>query len=107
MRLSYFPVIVSFIIDLQGHNLWPSSLSYSFYKIKNILDNLILEYDKSLKILEEYKKSNYFNDKKKCFKITSEKVNQKRGNKQIVFYKYNINIPFKIRFLINKFYCRS
>ena len=66
-------------------------------KIKNILDNLVLEYDRSLKNLEEYKKSNYFDDKKKCFKITSEKVNQKRGNKHIVFYKYNIDIPFKIR----------
>lgn len=66
-------------------------------KINTILENLKNEYSNSLEVLEDYKNSNYYLFKKNNFSISVKKINQKRGENLIVFYKFFIEIPFKIR----------
>ena len=62
-----------------------------------ILNNLKSEYKSTLDTLKDYKKSDYYLSKKDNFTISVIKIDQKRGNDLILFYKFMITFPFKIR----------
>ena len=66
-------------------------------KIKIILDNLIKDYKNAIQILESYKESGYYLEKKNNYKITKKLISQDRNSGAILFYKFDITFPFKIR----------
>ena len=66
-------------------------------KINKILTNLVKDYKLSLDNLKEYQESNYYQEKKNDYHIKINKINQKRDFGNVVFYKFEIEIPFKIR----------
>ena len=66
-------------------------------KIDNILNNLINEYSYSLDNLTNYKNSEYYKSKNKNYEITVKKISQIRDEKEIIFYKFLITYPFKLR----------
>ena len=66
-------------------------------KIKMILDNLVKDYKNAIDILESYKKSAYYLEKKNNYEITKNLISQDRNSGKILFYKFDITFPFKIR----------
>lgn len=65
--------------------------------INIILQKLKNDYNISLQLLKGYKSSVYYLEKIKQYKITKKNITQNRDNITIDFYKFNIEIPFKIR----------
>lgn len=65
--------------------------------ITPILDNFIIFINSQIELLENYKNSNKYFNKKNNYTIIKEKVFQKRNNTNILFYKYNINVLFFIK----------
>jgi len=76
---------------------YDSSIDNIDNKITIILENLIKDYESSLYILEEYKKSDYYYEKKDKYDITIEKSYHSRKKTNILFYRYHISYPFKLR----------
>ncbi len=64
-------------------------------KINIILSNLKKNYEKSLLSLKKYKLSNIFIKNKNNYKISKEKIIQKKNN--TIFYKFNIKLSFEIK----------
>jgi hypothetical protein len=58
---------------------------------------LIKTYKEAMENLEEYKKSQYYNEKKNCYKINKILIYQARDENKINFYKFTITYPFKLR----------
>ena len=65
--------------------------------IDSILNNLKFDYKLTLDNLKNYKKNYYYLSKKDNFTIGVTKIDQKRGDDVILFYKFIITFPFKIR----------
>lgn len=66
-------------------------------KIKMILDNLVKDYKNAIDTLESYKESAYYLEKKNNYEITKKLISQDRNSGKILFYKFDITFPFKIR----------
>ena len=66
-------------------------------KVDIILEKLVKDYENSLNNLEEYKNSEYYFGKKEQYDITLKKNYHTRGETKILFYKYDISYPFKLR----------
>ncbi len=66
-------------------------------KIKIILDKLKFTYSEAMNNLREYKKSEYYIEKKTLYKVDKKKIIQIRGKDKINFYKFLISFPFKLR----------
>lgn len=61
-----------------------------------IIKNLKNDYKNALINFNNYKKSTYYKEKKFNFKILKKIVIHRRNNKPVVFYKFEIEYPFKI-----------
>ena len=66
-------------------------------KIDRILKELVEVYKKSLINLEDYKNSSYFKNFQGNYKITIEEIEQKREEDNIIFCKFKITFPFKLK----------
>ena len=66
-------------------------------KINNITTNLIKTYKEAMENLNDYKNSDYYAEKKSFYKVSKSTIYQVRNNNNIVFYKFNITYPFKLR----------
>lgn len=65
--------------------------------IKKITTNLKLTYKEAMDNLNEYKSSEYYNEKKNQYKVSKSVIYQKRNEENIIFYKFIITFPFKLR----------
>ena len=66
-------------------------------KINNIIISLKKVYKEAMNNLEEYRMSDYYNLKKDHYKVTKNVILQTRNDKKIIFYRFNITYPFKLR----------
>ena len=66
-------------------------------KIDKILNELKQNYKKSIENLEDYKNSSYFENNKNDYKISKEEIIQNRDKEKIVFCKFAIEFPFKLK----------
>jgi len=65
--------------------------------IDTLLNNLIIFYEQQLVLLASYEVSEIYLKNKKNFTITKYKYQQKRHNKVMDFYKFNISIKYHIK----------
>lgn len=65
--------------------------------INNVLAKLVEYYEIQLNTLETYKTCDLYNKNKNNFMIIKNKIEQKRNNKIIIFYKFIIEIKYNIR----------
>lgn len=65
--------------------------------IEKVLSNLVSYYEHQLKQLDQYSKSDIYNNNKKCYKITRMVYKQNRSSSNILFYKFNIQIKYSIK----------
>ena len=66
-------------------------------KINDICNYLKSIYKSSLDNLNDYKSSQYYNNVKSNFKVSKSEISQKRNNDEVLFYKFNIEVPFVIK----------
>jgi hypothetical protein len=64
--------------------------------INNILNEFINFFDRQISILENYKKSNFYMNQRSNYKINKKEIIQIRNNKDVIFYKFIINVNFGI-----------
>ncbi len=65
-------------------------------KIDSLLNEFINHYNIQYLNLSNYKKSTFYIDQKKNYKISKKKILQKRNTSNIEFYKFIINVNFGI-----------
>ena len=67
------------------------------YLIDKVLNNLVIYYEKQLKLLKEYEESDLYKKNKNNFTINKIIYEQMRNNKIISFYKFNIVVKYNIK----------
>jgi hypothetical protein len=65
--------------------------------IEKLLNKLIKLFGEQLKLLESYKKSNYFNENKNKYSIYKKELIQNREYGNFKFYKYCLKLNFEIK----------